>query len=618
MQIQAKQGIHETNGFRVNSYNDSGVCPNCFQKLKVQKTIQRQMVTIRYGDIIAHEKVFWCSNGCKNPDGTFVTKRSSELKHLVPHRSIFGYDIEVYVGIQKFLHFRQRNEIVTLLKDEYGITISSGEISYLTSRFLYHFTLLHLENVEKLRNAMVQDGGYPLHVDATVEQGKGTLLIAYSGWRKWVLGAWKVPSERSDLIIPCLKKIRALFGQPVAIVRDFGKAIIKASSEFVKEEKSGIPILGCHLHFLADIGKDLMNEKHEQLRKLLHPVCPKLRKFFRNLSMNEEKTLPDKASIKEFLTSLVKPIPSDNMGTQVIRLFVEWILDYRCENNYLKFPFVRPYTFLYARCEKIYAKISYFIKIGTEDRMIIRKLKTLLSILHEYLSNSKIKLLFEEITELGKIFDELRNKLRDEINFYNKENNDVNLMTTTSVEEIKKLQQSFDSYKANLLNKEDDISETKAEAHRTIAEHIDRHEANLWGHLIEVDIGGEKMWKFVERTNNLVENFFRHLKHVERRRSGRKFLTCDLKSYPASAALVSNLNNVDYIEIVCGSLNMLPEIFSRMDSNFRSDEARKLIMHDPLRAIKKELLEIKSNPLEKNIIKSKEMNDFINTNNDTE
>jgi hypothetical protein len=37
-----------------------------------------------------------------------------------------------------------------------------------------------------LDSPMETDGGWPLHVDAAGEDGHGTLLVAFSGWRRWV------------------------------------------------------------------------------------------------------------------------------------------------------------------------------------------------------------------------------------------------------------------------------------------------------------------------------------------------------------------------------------------------------------------------------------------------
>ena len=55
------------------------------------------------------------------------------------------------------------------------------------------------------------------------------------------------------------------------------------------------------------------------------------------------------------------------------------------------------------------------------------------------------------------------------------------------------------------------------------------------------------------------------MKHNERRRSGRKILTQDFEDLPAEAALAYNLKHDDYVTIVCGSLEKLPEAFAKID-----------------------------------------------------
>jgi hypothetical protein len=52
----------------------------------------------------------------------------------VPPGSIFGYDVEVFVGLARFVHHRQREEIRAELAKR-GVTPSSGEITILALRF---------------------------------------------------------------------------------------------------------------------------------------------------------------------------------------------------------------------------------------------------------------------------------------------------------------------------------------------------------------------------------------------------------------------------------------------------------------------------------------------------
>ncbi len=55
---------------------------------------------------------------------------------------------------------------------------------------------------------------------------------------------------------------------PCAAVRDLGKAVTPALKDFVKELGLRIPVLGCHQHFAAYIGEDLLEPSHAKLRKL--------------------------------------------------------------------------------------------------------------------------------------------------------------------------------------------------------------------------------------------------------------------------------------------------------------------------------------------------------------
>ena len=68
------------------------------------------------------------------------------------------------------------------------------------------------------------------------------------------------------------------------------------------------------------------------------------------------------------------------------------------------------------------------------------------------------------------------------------------------------------------------------------------------------------------RTNIPAEGMFNTLKHDERRRSGRKALGQDLEDLPPSALLVQNLQDPEYVKILCETLDQLPAAFAKLDS----------------------------------------------------
>jgi hypothetical protein len=100
-----------------------------------------------------------------------------------------------------------------------------------------------------------------------------------------------------------------------------------------------------------------------------------------------------------------------------------------------------------------------------------------------------------------------------------------------------------------------------------ILAHLKRHSPYLSGHVINAP-GGKIL--LVARTNHLAENEFHTVKHGERRRSGRKKLTQDFEMLPAAAVLAGNLRHPDYVSLVCGSLDRLPQAFAQLDAGDRS------------------------------------------------
>ena len=272
------------------------ICPICQGTMHMQKTLQRRAVTLAHGPFRAREVVYVCARQCKRK-GSLVTRRDPALTELIPPKSTVGYDIVVYVGIERFVGHRQREEIRGSLEKEHGIHLSCGEISELGKRFVMYLEALHRDSTPALRAALAADGGWPLHIDATgarvestlCEDGRGTLLVAFAGWRRWVLRAWKIPTERGDAILPKLKEASAQFGPPCAIMRDLGRAVTEAAGGLANDLGLSIPILACHRHFLRDLGTDLLGGSHDKLRNLFRRM--NLRKHLRGFARKQGRLL---------------------------------------------------------------------------------------------------------------------------------------------------------------------------------------------------------------------------------------------------------------------------------------------------------------------------------------
>jgi hypothetical protein len=502
-----------------------------------------------------------------------VTRRSEDLSRLVAPGATYGYDLEVHIGLERYLHHRQREEIRHNLETRHGISISSGQVSILANRFLQHLESLHRSRSGAIREALTRDGGYPLHIDATGENGQGTLFVAYAGWRGWVLGSWKLPTERAELILPCLQEMVAAFGEPVALLRDLGRAMILAVEELVEELKMDIPILSCHLHFLRDVGNDLLKDSYAKLRDLARRFRLKseLRKVERDLGRRLGEELPTlRHDVGEWAESATDhTLPTGLAGLAAVRFIAQWILDYHSDGHHLDLPFDRPYLALYERCRTACRAIDAYLRKPTYHAAVRRALHRLARILDPVVSETSFASVAGPLSHRARLFDELRDALR----LNPKRTVDPATDRTSAnppeqaAAELQDIRKSLDTLTRSLRQRrpERGPAQDTRQAIDIILDHLEKHGDSLWGHIIQLPEEAGGGIRVVARTNNCLENYFHDIKHGERRRSGRKALTRDLECLPAAIALAYNLTCPDYVQLLCGSMNNLPEAFARLD-----------------------------------------------------
>ncbi len=543
----------------------------------VQKTNLRFPESIKYGSPNVRVVTTKCKAGCVNSDGKLVTRTPEALSRIVSRGSTYSYDVEVFVGLQRHLYRKQRKEIQYKLMTEHKISISTGQISILAKRFVDHFEALHFSRCKKLKEAMDNDGGYPLHIDATGEAGSGTLFVAYSGWRQWVLGAWRLTTECANQIKPCLEDVVKKFGAPRGIMRDLGRAMIPAVNCFVEQRSEKIAVLGCHSHFLKDIGKDLLDPAYSELRKLFrhYKIKPSLRELSRQWGQRlGPKAKLERKNIEEWAKGADKRrIPSKSTGLATLRSDAQWILDFLDDSGNLRFPFERPYLDFYKRCKMARRAMDAYLRNPPDDAYNLRSIKRLGKLVDPVVSDSKFSECAKIISRRSSLFNELRKTLRLKPGPHAPEV-DMSRSVDERLSELKDIFKLLEEFKKSLLKRrpERGPGQDMREAIDLVLDHLDRHGNTLWGHVIVLpeNLGGEI--KIMDRTNNALEFFFCKLKQGERKRSGRKNLTQDMENLHPASALVQNLKHDDYVEIVCGSIDNLPEAFYNLDVQKRSEE----------------------------------------------
>jgi hypothetical protein len=544
--------------------------------MRVQKTHPHGGQTIMHGAFEVNETVHMCKAGCRHLSGHHATRRAASVVELLQPRSTVGYDVMVFVGTQRFLAHRQREEIRTTLETEHGVSLSTGTISEQAARFLVYFRRLHEAHRPELRAALERDGGWPLHIDATGEQGRGVVLVARTGWRGWVLDAWKIETERADVIGPCLRSVVNAFGVPCAIVRDLGRAIIPACNDLVAELELGIPLLGCHFHFLRDVGTDILDPSHAKLRVLFRnaKIRPSARALARDLGRKLGAGVAQaRDAFEQWQSETTYTLPGGDAGIATVRGMAQWVLDYPADAMYQSFPFDRPYLDFYDRCLKARRAADAFLRTPPQDRRVRKPLERLRRILEPIAADVPFARVADTLRRRAVLFDELRDALRlvPRTGGRNQTPPAHAIPVDDAIAELHDIQAQVNQFTASLRERRPARGPAKdmREAIDVVLHHLEVHGDSLWGHVISLpdEVGGGV--RVVDRTNNTLEGFFRSIKQRERRRSGRKSLAHDFESLPAEVALVHNLACPDYVDIVCSSLDRLPRAFAYLDATER-------------------------------------------------
>ena len=517
---------------------------------RVLKTRQKKVVTLDIGAFWAKETIV------QSPEDKGLYP-SEELKALVPHRCTFGYDVIVQVGYALFVHCRSDQEIINQLAER-NISISQREVSFLGKKFITYLAIAHRETRQSITRAMASRGGYILHLDGTCEGDSPHLFSGLDGIAELVLDNVKLPSEKADLLIPFLQQIKEQYGDPVALVHDMGKGILAAIEEVFPDKPDFI----CHFHFLKDIGKDLLEEDYQRIRNRLKKL--KIRTLLRQKAKTLHKTMgvEDTAlqSLKAWISNGQSETSSFHQMPHVIAFaMIHWAFDISGELNGYGFPFDLPHLLFYQRLERIHSFIETIrdSRLRHEDK-IYNPLFRLFRLTKRVMDDPPLTKSVAEIEERVKVFDNLRKALRIALPDGNKGLNDDGDETNT-----KMIEEKVKEFRQQIMT---DHRSSKNAPYRKMIHQIDTYWEKLFADPIPVDTPDGRILIQPQRTNNILERFFRDLKRRNRKKSGTASLTKTLKAILSDTPLVKNLENEQYLTSILDGCATLQQRFARIDS----------------------------------------------------
>jgi len=474
----------------------------------------------------------------------------------VPPGANFGYDVMVYAANALFLRFRNEEEVVAELAER-NVKISPREVSLLGMKFITYLAMAHERRAPELTANMQLRGGYICHLDATCEGGNPLLMSSIDSLSDIVLGNVKLPAEDAEHIVPFLKRIKKTYGTPLALVHDMGRGILKAVAIVFPK----VPDFICHFHFLRDIGKDLLEADYDIIRKQLkkHGLSGKL--------LGRAKQL--KAAIDqnpELIQALERTIRDEAPPTEARQFIpvvstytlIQWVLQGKGEGHGYGFPFDHPLLTFTKRIRIFHTVLE---RLQPEQlRGKWQDNKPYFKVYHDLKHIMKDRRLWnavEQIEEKIIVFEKLRKAMR-----IAPTSGQAGLNDEGRKGHIRTIEKGVEKFRTWLTGRKNYPNDPAAQK---MIEQIDKYWDKLFADPIIAQTPAGPVMIQPQRTNNILEQFFRSLKRAHRRRTGNASSRRMLRTILAETPLVRNLENPAYMKILLNGKASLEAVFAEID-----------------------------------------------------
>jgi len=497
------------------------------------------------GPFVAHETLLQC------PKYQTVFD-SDQLRRIVPSRCNTAYDVLVFVGRALFQQYRPTCEIQAELADR-NIFISAPEVHYLGRKFILLPAQAHRLATPRIRSKMIFAGGYILHIDAMHEGDAPALMTGMDSLSEIILSNMKVPSENAESTSPFLQNLKKEYGTPIACVHDMGNGICRA----VADVFPGVHDYICHFHFLRDIGKDFLEPAYQVLRNCLrhhaasshlHAIAREARK---ELSEQSDESALVAKTFKENLS-----VDSALLPQASVYMAALWIIQGKKAGDGYGFPFDRP---LLEFAERLFlvngqmSKIRLLCDPEKSNPLFGKPAKHLSKIA----SDPRLYMAIEELRWRSRIFDSLRGAMRIASPEGHKGLNDEG-----SPEAMSTIRQRVTDFYRQI---EENIELASDSLTAKMLAQLDKYDGKLFADPIDVNTPTGTVKIYPQRTNNILERFFRSMRRGYRRKTGDNAMRRALQAMLAETPLVKNLDNPDYMRILLNGTSGLEELFAEMD-----------------------------------------------------
>jgi len=312
----------------------------------------------------------------------------------------------------------------------------------------------------------------------------------------------------------------------------------------------------------------LLSDEYTVFQKRLRKL--KVRGLLRRRSKYlEQKIAPISPSLDGIMQSLEsgvwKTTSIEHIPLITTYAIIQWVSEYPYMSGGYGFPFDRPHLDFYRRLQNAHRLLAEIMDAHLRDsnkdnKPFVQIYKTFKDTVEDKLLND----LAASMEQKAEIFDKLRVAMRIALPAGKNGINDKGDYT-----DMKTIENKVTVFRKWLI-----ADEKRKITYAWMIEQLDRYWEKLFADPLPVVTSEGTLFIQPQRTNNILEQFFRGEKHGYRKKSGTASLNKVLKTALAETPLVKNLKNSDYMEIILDGCSSLAERFSKINANLVQREMK--------------------------------------------
>lgn len=560
----------EINNLKIRLYPELNTCIICEKKTNLLKTSPKNCYSFHLGQFTLIDGYKFCKNHkyvSTKPAKKIMKYQSALATEIVENRHRITFDLLVIVGLLRYRDHRQLEEIQSFLKcSSAKIDLPISTIGVIAKRFLEYCKRFHKKYEYKIKDDIKSNGGLVLQFDGTLEKLYGKLnFVLMDGLSGHLLASEMIESENYDNVVKFLDEIKEKYGNPLATMSDLKSCFLTACKDTFL---TMVIFILCHYHFLRTFKDDFI-KRHSLIKKYLTKswkINSMLKKQL-NILKKENEFKEDKKVVKTIEAIEESWKKSKNVLETYYNVLL-WISKFKQDSSGKGIPFDLPYLDYYNRLMKGKRLIEIIFKKANSDikphydefNAIVNKIET------KHIQTQE----FKQTISLLKYSRKWFNRLRGTLFFGTYEDTNDALAPLSkryrlTPEEAKRIPKKIELY-IEVLNQE--LSNCRNSEKKTILtrlkKQIEKHKDNLHIPIIETSIDGKNKKIIPPRTNNFMESFFRLIKCLLRRNTGRSAVTKEFGSIGALLPFYVSMSTHETFKDIFDDEQKLTEEFASL------------------------------------------------------